>query len=89
MNRALHFYSSKEGQSGKMYVGSRGQHIIIISHMFEAINDLIHVLLQEGIVRAKLAKVLAGYDDVKYEQSFASEASIKAVCTKLIYLVKK
>lgn len=32
----------------------------------------------EGIVRAKLAKLLAGYDDVIYEQSFASGANIKA-----------
>lgn len=32
----------------------------------------------EGIVRAKLAKILAGYDDVHYEQSFASQESIKA-----------
>ncbi|XP_059590478.1 probable arabinosyltransferase ARAD1 isoform X6 [Vitis vinifera] len=32
---------------------------------------------QEGIVRAKLAKLLAGYDDVIYEQSFASGANIK------------
>ncbi|XP_059590443.1 probable arabinosyltransferase ARAD1 isoform X4 [Vitis vinifera] len=31
----------------------------------------------EGIVRAKLAKLLAGYDDVIYEQSFASGANIK------------
>ncbi|XP_034699325.1 probable arabinosyltransferase ARAD1 isoform X3 [Vitis riparia] len=41
---------------------------------------------QEGIVRAKLAKLLAGYDDVIYEQSFASGANIKAVCTILIDL---
>ncbi|KAF9607709.1 hypothetical protein IFM89_038249 [Coptis chinensis] len=32
----------------------------------------------EGIVRAKLAKILEGYDDVHYEQSFASGATIKA-----------
>ncbi|XP_059590457.1 probable arabinosyltransferase ARAD1 isoform X5 [Vitis vinifera] len=41
---------------------------------------------QEGIVRAKLAKLLAGYDDVIYEQSFASGANIKVVCTILIDL---
>ncbi|XP_010278531.1 PREDICTED: probable arabinosyltransferase ARAD1 [Nelumbo nucifera] len=32
----------------------------------------------EGIVRAKLAKVLAGYDDVHYENSFATGENIKA-----------
>lgn len=48
---------------------------------------LIPVMLQEGIVRAKLAKLLAGYDDVIYEQSFASGANIKVVCTILIDLV--
>ncbi|KAK9276581.1 hypothetical protein L1049_006116 [Liquidambar formosana] len=32
----------------------------------------------EGIVRAKLAKILAGYDDVHYEQSYATQGSIKA-----------
>ncbi|KAL9246570.1 hypothetical protein vseg_020088 [Gypsophila vaccaria] len=31
----------------------------------------------EGIIRAKLAKILDGYDDVHYEQSIASEESIK------------
>ncbi|KAF8399944.1 hypothetical protein HHK36_015816 [Tetracentron sinense] len=32
----------------------------------------------EGIVRAKLAKILVGYDDVHYEQSYATGESIKA-----------
>ncbi|KAL5724810.1 hypothetical protein ACHQM5_008025 [Ranunculus cassubicifolius] len=32
----------------------------------------------EGIVRAKLAKVLKGYEDVHYERSVASDATIKA-----------
>lgn len=32
----------------------------------------------EGIVRAKLTKILAGYNDVSYEQSFASGETIKA-----------
>ncbi|CAL0306365.1 unnamed protein product [Lupinus luteus] len=31
----------------------------------------------EGIVRAKLSKILTGYDDVHYEQSFATEENIK------------
>lgn len=35
--------------------------------------------LQEGIVRAKLAKILAGYDDVLYERSIATVESIKMV----------
>ena len=41
-------------------------------------------MLQEGIVRAKLAKLLAGYDDVIYEESVASGANIKAVCSRLM-----
>ncbi|XP_043704338.1 probable arabinosyltransferase ARAD1 [Telopea speciosissima] len=32
----------------------------------------------EGIIRAKLAKILVGYDDVHYEESFATGESIKA-----------
>lgn len=32
----------------------------------------------EGIVRAKLAKILKGYQDVHYERSVASDATIKA-----------
>ncbi|XAR64402.1 Xylogalacturonan beta-1,3-xylosyltransferase [Bertholletia excelsa] len=32
----------------------------------------------EGIVRAKLSKILAGYEDVHYEQSYANGESIKA-----------
>jgi len=35
-------------------------------------------LLQEGIVRAKLTKILAGYEDVRYENSHATGESIKA-----------
>lgn len=35
--------------------------------------------VQEGIVRVKLAKVLAGYDDVHYERSVATGENIKAV----------
>ncbi|XP_019464174.1 PREDICTED: probable arabinosyltransferase ARAD1 [Lupinus angustifolius] len=31
----------------------------------------------EGIVRAKLAKILTGHDDVHYERSFATEENIK------------
>lgn len=31
----------------------------------------------EGVVRAKLGKILEGYDDVHYEKSFASEENIK------------
>lgn len=37
-------------------------------------------LVQEGIVRVKLTKVLAGYDDVHYERSVATGENIKAVC---------
>uniref|UniRef100_A0A5B6ZHS9 Putative arabinosyltransferase ARAD1 n=1 Tax=Davidia involucrata TaxID=16924 RepID=A0A5B6ZHS9_DAVIN len=32
----------------------------------------------EGVVRSKLAKILVGYEDVHYEQSFATGESIKA-----------
>jgi hypothetical protein len=39
------------------------------------------VLLQEGIVRVKLAKILAGYDDVYYERSVATGENIRAVCS--------
>lgn len=35
--------------------------------------------VQEGIVRVKLAKVLAGYDDVHYERSVATGENIKVV----------
>jgi hypothetical protein len=35
--------------------------------------------LQEGIVRAKLAKMLKGHDDVHFEDSFATGEGIKAV----------
>lgn len=42
------------------------------------------VLLQEGIVRVKLAKILAGYDDVHYERSVATSENIRAVCSGLI-----
>lgn len=37
--------------------------------------------MQEGIVRVKLAKVLAGYDDVHYERSVATGENIKSVCS--------
>ncbi|KAJ0717732.1 putative exostosin [Helianthus annuus] len=33
----------------------------------------------EGVVRAKLEKILKGYDDVHYEASYATGESIKAV----------
>lgn len=42
------------------------------------------VLLQEGIVRVKLAKILAGYDDVHYERSVATGENIKVVSSWLI-----
>lgn len=38
-------------------------------------------MVQEGIIRVKLAKILAGYDDVHYERSVATGESIKAVCS--------
>lgn len=37
------------------------------------------ITMQEGIVRAKLAKILVGYDDVHYERSIATVESIKMV----------
>ena len=42
------------------------------------------VMLQEGIVRVKLAKILSGYDDVHYERSIATDENIKLVCIGLI-----
>ncbi|KAK6922393.1 Exostosin, GT47 domain [Dillenia turbinata] len=50
---------------------------------FESRNTLLFfrgrtVRKDEGIVRAKLAKVLAGHDDVRYESSVASSEGIKA-----------
>jgi hypothetical protein len=41
-------------------------------------------MLQEGIIRVKLAKILAGYDDVHYERSVATGENIKLVCSGLI-----
>lgn len=41
------------------------------------------VLLQEGIVRAKLAKTLSGYEDVRYEQSVVTRANIKEVSSRI------
>ena len=35
--------------------------------------------VQEGVVRAKLEKILKGYEDVHYEASYATGDSIKAV----------
>lgn len=40
-------------------------------------------MLQEGTIRLKLAKVLSGYDDVRYEESVPSRENIKEVYTKL------
>lgn len=40
--------------------------------------------MQEGIVRAKLAKILSTYSDVHYERSVATEENIKAVCNVAI-----
>lgn len=34
--------------------------------------------MYEGVIRAKLAKILVGYDDVHYEQSLANGETIKA-----------
>ena len=45
------------------------------------LNFVCSVMLQEGTIRLKLAKLLAGkYDDVRYEQSVASVESIVEVC---------
>lgn len=41
------------------------------------------VILQEGKVRAKLAKILAGVKDVIYERSSATTKSIQEVCTRV------
>uniref|UniRef100_A0A7N0UVD3 Exostosin GT47 domain-containing protein n=1 Tax=Kalanchoe fedtschenkoi TaxID=63787 RepID=A0A7N0UVD3_KALFE len=53
------------------------------SDPFESRNILLFfrgrtVRKDEGVVRAKLVSILSGYDDVHYEQSYASEESIKA-----------
>lgn len=48
-----------------------GKLIIIMS-------SLLH--FQEGVVRAKLQKLLEDYDDVRFERSFASEENIRLVC---------
>lgn len=37
------------------------------------------LLMQEGKVRLKLAKILKGYDDVHFENSFATGEGIRAV----------
>lgn len=41
------------------------------------------ILLQEGKVRVKLAKILAGYDDVLYERSSPTAETIKVVSIRL------
>lgn len=41
-------------------------------------------MLQEGKVRAKLAKILTGYDDVHYERSAPTTKSIKEVCSEAL-----
>ncbi|KAJ8439150.1 hypothetical protein Cgig2_027076 [Carnegiea gigantea] len=41
----------------------------------DVVND--NLMFQEGVIRAKLANVLAEYNDVHYETSFASEENIK------------
>lgn len=46
------------------------------------------VMLQEGKVRAKLAKILAGYDDVQYERSSPTAETIQAVCTGVMKMAK-
>jgi hypothetical protein len=38
-----------------------------------------YVILQKGIVRAKFTKILAGFDDVHYERSYATGENIKLV----------
>ena len=42
------------------------------------------MMLQEGIVRVKLGKILSGYDDVHYERSIATRENIKAVCSVVV-----
>ncbi|XP_074303331.1 putative arabinosyltransferase ARAD1 [Silene latifolia] len=53
-----------------------------VSDPFESRTTLLFfrgrtVRKDEGVVRAKLAKILAGYEDVHFERSVASEESIK------------
>ena len=43
-----------------------------------------NLVFQEGVIRAKLANVLDGYNDVHYETSFASEENIRLVCNIVI-----
>lgn len=43
--------------------------------------------MQEGIVRTKLAKLLKGYDDVRYEDSIATGEGIKAVSYLLYFFI--
>lgn len=43
--------------------------------------------MQEGIVRAKLEKILRGYEDVHYEASYATGESIKAVSSFNINII--
>lgn len=45
-------------------------------------------MLQEGKVRAKLAKLLASYDDVRYERSVATTKGIKEVCGEALQIIK-
>lgn len=40
------------------------------------------VVLQKGKVRAKLEKILAGYDDVRYERSSPTAEAIQAVSSE-------
>lgn len=44
------------------------------------VND--YQMLQEGKVRATLAKILAGYGDVHFERSKPTTETIKAVCSE-------
>lgn len=82
LSLAPHFFSFGGGHSGKMYAfflfllifsrkkknfGSKTVHLTLSCHV------------QEGIVRVKLAKILAGIDDVHYERSVATGENIKAV----------
>ncbi|KAF5449351.1 hypothetical protein F2P56_029810 [Juglans regia] len=50
-----------------------GDHVIPMTHP----NAFRFLREQEGIVRVKLAKILAAYDDVHYERSVATDENIK------------
>lgn len=53
----------------------------VVTFLYLELNviSFVYGMFKEGKVRAKLAKILAGNEDVHYERSYASEDNIKAV----------